>query len=110
MGIRFVEKAIEFEMRRHAEALANGEYIETETRRYDAENDKTISMRSKEEDIDYRFLVDPDLPIIKVNPKRIEKIRETLLPCPFNLKFDMCQKYGLSIVDVNTIFLHPETI
>ena len=36
--------------------------VTKETRRYDAMNDKTISLRSKEEDIDYRFLVDPDLP------------------------------------------------
>ena len=67
MGIRFVEKAIEYEMRRHAEILAQGKQLDTETRRYDAENDKTFSMRSKEEDIDYRFLVDPDLPIFKIN-------------------------------------------
>ena len=50
-------------MRRHAEILANGESVKTETRRYDAASDKTISMRSKEEAIDYRFLVDGDLPI-----------------------------------------------
>ena len=67
-------------------------------------------MRSKEEDIDYRFLVDPDLPIFKINQKRIEWIRENLSPVPFDLKYDMCQKYSLSVVDVNTIFLHPETI
>jgi aspartyl-tRNA(Asn)/glutamyl-tRNA(Gln) amidotransferase subunit B len=83
MGIRFVEKAIEFEMRRHAEALTLGDHIETETRRYDAEKNKTISMRSKEENIDYRFLVDPDLPIFRINPQRIEKIRKDLSPVPF---------------------------
>jgi aspartyl-tRNA(Asn)/glutamyl-tRNA(Gln) amidotransferase subunit B len=63
LGIRFVEKAIEFEMRRHADILANGDSVKTETRRYDAAADKTISMRSKEDNLDYRFLVDSDLPI-----------------------------------------------
>ena len=50
-------------MRRHADILANGDSVKTETRRYDAAADKTISMRSKEDNLDYRFLVDSDLPI-----------------------------------------------
>ena len=62
LGIRFIEKAIEHEVRRHAFALSNGHDIKMETRRYDAINDTTIFLRSKEDDIDYRFLVDPDLP------------------------------------------------
>jgi Asp-tRNA(Asn)/Glu-tRNA(Gln) amidotransferase B subunit len=37
-----------------------------ETRRYDAENDKTLPIRMKEEDPDYRFFLDPDLPAFRV--------------------------------------------
>lgn len=110
MGIRFVEKAIEYEMRRHAEALSKGENIETETRRFDAASSQTISMRSKEDDVDYRFLVDPDLPIFKINPRRINKIQERLTKVPFDLKLEMCGTYNLSVVDVQTMFLHPNTI
>jgi aspartyl-tRNA(Asn)/glutamyl-tRNA(Gln) amidotransferase subunit B len=71
LGIRFIEKAIEYELRRHASNLLQGLKIEKETRRYDAANDKTFSLRSKEEDIDYRFLVDPDLPKIIITNQRI---------------------------------------
>jgi aspartyl-tRNA(Asn)/glutamyl-tRNA(Gln) amidotransferase subunit B len=62
LGIRFIEKAIEHEVRRHANAMVEGRQIKMETRRYDAINDTTIFLRSKEDDIDYRFMVDPDLP------------------------------------------------
>jgi aspartyl-tRNA(Asn)/glutamyl-tRNA(Gln) amidotransferase subunit B len=71
MGIRFVEKTIEYEIKRHANLMARGERITFETRRYDAANDKTISLRSKEEDTDYRFIRDPDLPHFKINPRRV---------------------------------------
>jgi len=78
MGIRFIEKAIEYEIKRHAALLARGEHITFETRRYDAANDKTISMRSKEDDTDYRFIRDADLPYFKINPRRIHKIKQVL--------------------------------
>ena len=67
LGIRFIEKAIEHEVRRHAKLLSSGRKINKETRRYDAVNDRTILLRSKEEDIDYRFLVDPDLPRFSIS-------------------------------------------
>ena len=62
-------------MRRHSFRLSQGLNIEKETRRYDAANDKTFSLRSKEEDIDYRFLVDPDLPKYYISNKRIKTIK-----------------------------------
>lgn len=74
LGIRFVEKTIEFEMKRHAEILASGGVVKKETRRYDALSDRTISLRSKEEDLDYRFIRDPDLPMFRINAARVDRI------------------------------------
>ena len=62
LGIRFIEKAIEFEIARQSKMIKEGETIFKETRRYDVVNDITQSLRSKENDIDYQFFVDPDLP------------------------------------------------
>lgn len=67
-------------------------------------NDVTISLRSKEEDVDYRFMVDPDLPRIKISPARIEKQRNQLGSLPFDRKMWMLEKYNLSVLDVQTIF------
>jgi len=73
MGIRFIEKAMEYEILRHAELISKGHEVPHETRRYDAVADKTISLRSKENDLDYRFIRDPDLPYFKINPARIAR-------------------------------------
>ena len=69
LGLRFVEKCIEHEVKRQAalieqaeEGGIEGEVVKKETRRYDAVGDKTIGMRSKEVDPDYRFLGEADLP------------------------------------------------
>ena len=97
-------------MRRHADILASGENVHSETRRYDAASDKTISMRSKEDNLDYRFLVDADLPIFQINPLRIKAIRQRMGEIPFNQKLKMSKDFGLSITDVQTIFLQRDTI
>jgi aspartyl-tRNA(Asn)/glutamyl-tRNA(Gln) amidotransferase subunit B len=54
-GARNVERAVEYEYRRHIELLSRGVIPEFETRRYDAERDVTHSLRRKEVDPDYRF-------------------------------------------------------
>jgi len=56
------EAAVEFEYRRHVEMLSRGEIPRTETRRYDSESGTTETLRVKEEEPDYRFFQDPDLP------------------------------------------------
>jgi aspartyl-tRNA(Asn)/glutamyl-tRNA(Gln) amidotransferase subunit B len=91
MGIRFVEKAIEFEIKRQAALLKDGLMPEFETRRYDAVNDKTISLRSKNDNLDYRFIREPDLPYFKINPLRVAAIKEILdkKKLPFDQKMDM---------------------
>jgi aspartyl-tRNA(Asn)/glutamyl-tRNA(Gln) amidotransferase subunit B len=110
LGTRFIEKSIEFEIRRHAQLLAMGQEIPKETRRYDAAHDQTFLLRSKEEDIDYRFLVDPDIPMFRISKDRISKIKEEMPEVPFNKKLRLSEKYQLSISDVQTIFNHTETI
>jgi aspartyl-tRNA(Asn)/glutamyl-tRNA(Gln) amidotransferase subunit B len=55
---------------------------EQETRRYDAEKNITVKMRSKEKAEDYRFISDPDLPSINISKKRIEAIKSKLPETP----------------------------
>ena len=75
LGIRFIEKAIEYEIQRQSEIYSQGGKVSMETRRYDALQDKTIFMRSKEIDLDYRFLHDCDLPYVQVDPNRVSVIQ-----------------------------------
>lgn len=112
MGIRFVEKVIEFEMRRQSKLLDDGLMPEFETRRYDAINDKTISLRSKNDDFDYRFIREADLPRIRVEPGRVLACQQVLdsMVLPFDKKLQMIKDYSMTVEDISTIFNHPETL
>jgi aspartyl-tRNA(Asn)/glutamyl-tRNA(Gln) amidotransferase subunit B len=60
-SFRFLERAIDFEVRRQIELIEDGGTVVQETRLYDAARDETRSMRSKEDAMDYRYFPDPDL-------------------------------------------------
>ncbi|MEZ4936558.1 MAG: Asp-tRNA(Asn)/Glu-tRNA(Gln) amidotransferase subunit GatB [Crocinitomicaceae bacterium] len=81
-SMRNVQKAIEFEIRRQILANENGEEIKQETRAYDALKNRTLSMRSKESDNDYRYFPEPDLPIIRVSQEYINEVKMTMPPLP----------------------------
>jgi aspartyl-tRNA(Asn)/glutamyl-tRNA(Gln) amidotransferase subunit B len=98
---------LEHEILRHVSLLDQGKDIIKETRRYDTLKDQTFSMRSKEQDPDYRFLQDPDLPCFVVSQQRIDRAHTALEPTPFEKKKEVALKYGLSIADVQTAFNHP---
>ncbi len=66
-SFKAVEKAIEFEMRRHIELLEAGEKVVQETRGWDEGAQKTFSQRLKEESHDYRYFPDPDLPKLYIS-------------------------------------------
>ena len=61
-SFRFVQKAIDYELDRQTEVLESGGRIVQETRLWNSDEERTVSMRSKEEAHDYRYFPDPDLP------------------------------------------------
>jgi len=71
------------------------EPIVRETRRYDEAKDKTIRMRGKEEAEDYRFIPDPDLPIIKLHEKEVQGIRASLPETPKEKLDKLIKKHKL---------------
>jgi aspartyl-tRNA(Asn)/glutamyl-tRNA(Gln) amidotransferase subunit B len=81
-SFRFLERAIEFEVKRQIEILEDGGKIVQETRLYDSDKDETRSMRSKEDAHDYRYFPDPDLLPLVVSEKDIERIRESMPELP----------------------------
>ena len=60
-SFRFLERAIDFEVRRQIELIEDGRSVLQETRLYDPDRDETRPMRSKEDAHDYRYFPDPDL-------------------------------------------------
>ncbi len=81
-SFRFLERAIEFEVRRQIEIIEDGGKIVQETRLYDPDRDETRSMRTKEDAHDYRYFPDPDLLPLEVTAQWIDEVRRGLPELP----------------------------
>jgi aspartyl-tRNA(Asn)/glutamyl-tRNA(Gln) amidotransferase subunit B len=81
-SFRFMEKAIEFEVRRQVELIEDGGKVVQETRLFDPERGETRSMRSKEDAQDYRYFPDPDLLPVAIDPAWIARIESTMGELP----------------------------
>lgn len=106
-GAKNVERAVEYEYRRHVSLLESGQIVLPETRRYNAAEGITELLRSKNEDPDYRFFQDPDLPRIKVAEDKITYAHKSMRELPFDFKRRFCETYGMEVCDVKVIFRNP---
>ena len=98
-SFRFVQKALEFEIRRQGEVLNDGGSLRQETRLYDPDLDETIVMRSKETAQDYRYFPEPDLPPLVIADSRVEKIRTEIPELPGPRKDRFVKEYRLPAGD-----------
>jgi aspartyl-tRNA(Asn)/glutamyl-tRNA(Gln) amidotransferase subunit B len=98
-SFRFLERAIEFEVRRQTEILEDGGKVVQETRLYDPERDETRSMRSKEDAHDYRYFPDPDLLPMEVSAAWIEQVRNSLPELPGAMRSRFQLELGLTAYD-----------
>jgi len=102
-SFRFVEKALEYEIKRQIKLLQVGEKIIQETRLWDSQTGTTQSMRSKEEAHDYRYFPEPDLVPVIVSEEWIEKIKKTMPELP-DQKFErFLKEYGLPEYDAQIL-------
>jgi aspartyl-tRNA(Asn)/glutamyl-tRNA(Gln) amidotransferase subunit B len=95
-SFRFLERAIEFEVKRQIGILEDGGKIEQETRLYDSDRDETRSMRTKEEAHDYRYFPDPDLLPLEVSEKWINEIKASMPELPDTKRHSFIAHYGLT--------------
>jgi aspartyl-tRNA(Asn)/glutamyl-tRNA(Gln) amidotransferase subunit B len=102
-SIRNVQRAIEFEIARQIEMIENGEEIFQETRSYDAVNNVTFSLRSKEAANDYRYFPEPDLQPIVVSQEAILDVKSQLPPLPYQLIQKYTKEFGLSDYDAGVL-------
>ncbi|MFN7096535.1 MAG: Asp-tRNA(Asn)/Glu-tRNA(Gln) amidotransferase subunit GatB, partial [Gammaproteobacteria bacterium] len=102
-SFRFVEKAIEYEVKRQIKLIESGGTVAQETRLYDADKDETRSMRSKEEANDYRYFPDPDLLPLLIKTELIEKIRQELPELPAQKRERFEREYELSAYDAQVL-------
>src|SRR5438477_2741889 len=102
-SVRFMQKAIEFEVERHIKTLEEGGRLVQETRLWDERLSETRAMRSKEEAHDYRYFPEPDLPPLVVTDEFIEDVGASMpeLPGPRAKRFS--EQYGLSFADASQL-------
>ncbi len=106
-SFRFVKKAIEHEIARQEGLLQAGGEVVQETRTWNEAQNKTVSMRGKEEAHDYRYFPDPDLPPLAVDPKRIEALRSALPELPEAKRARWQKELGLTDYDAGVLSAHP---
>jgi aspartyl-tRNA(Asn)/glutamyl-tRNA(Gln) amidotransferase subunit B len=102
-SFRNVQRAIEHEFKRQIDIIEAGGTIHMETRSYDAVNDTTFSLRSKEMAHDYRYFPEPDLQPLEVTQEDIEEVRSTLPALPRELNRKYTQELGLSAYDASLL-------
>jgi aspartyl-tRNA(Asn)/glutamyl-tRNA(Gln) amidotransferase subunit B len=102
-SFRFLQQAIDYEVRRQIELIEDGGRVVQETRLYDPDRDETRSMRSKEDAADYRYFPDPDLLPLVIAQDDIERVRQRMPELPTQVRERFIRDYALSDTDATTL-------
>ena len=102
-SFKFIEKAINFEIKRQIKILENGEKVTQETRLYDSSKDETRSMRSKEFANDYRYFPEPDLLPVVISNEEMQKIKDEFPELPNEKEIRYQKQFELSAYDAQII-------
>ena len=102
-SIRGAYKVLKFELIRQKNILRRGGEVQQETRAYLESQMITVPMRLKEDADDYRYIPDPDLPPLKIDPAHVEEIRQNM-PEPAHLKTErFVEEYGIDKKDAKVL-------
>src|SRR5579871_145796 len=102
-SVRFLQKAIEYEIERHIGVLESGGKISQETRLWNQNENYTVSMRSKEKAHDYRYFPEPDLLPIHVSATWREEIKRSLPELPVAKRERFVTQYGVTPYDAGVL-------
>lgn len=102
-SFKFVEKAIDFEIKRQTEVLEKGEKVVQETRGWSEPKGETVSQRKKESAHDYRYFPEPDIPPLSFTAEYIENLRRSLPELPDQKEKRFMAEYGLSRENADVI-------
>jgi len=102
-SVRFMQKAIEYEIERQIAAHEAGEGVNQETRLWDEKNNQTRVMRSKEDAHDYRYFPEPDLQPLKVTAEFIESVKARMPELPDVMRDRFVETYQVSYADASQL-------
>ena len=102
-SFRFIQRAIEYEIKRQEAVLRSGGKVAQETRLFDSQKGVTFAMRSKEEAHDYRYFPDPDLLPVVVEEDHLEQVRLSLPELPDEKLSRFVDEFSLPKNDAETL-------
>jgi len=98
-SFKHVQKALAYEIQRQVRVLEQGGRVVQETRLWDANQEQTFPMRSKEYAHDYRYFLEPDLVPVTIPQQWIDEIRETLPELPQERRARFVRQYTIPDYD-----------
>jgi aspartyl-tRNA(Asn)/glutamyl-tRNA(Gln) amidotransferase subunit B len=102
-SFKFMQQAIDYEVRWQIEQLEDGHAIHQATVLFNPDTGETRAMRSKEDAADYRYFPDPDLPPLVIDPDWIERVRSAMTELPRVMAQGFVSDYGLSEYDATAL-------
>lgn len=102
-SIRFIQKAIDYEVVRQIEAVEAGEKIIQETRNFDPATGRTSGMREKESMNDYRYFPEPDLVPLHISEELLNQVKAQMPALPWELFEKFTKTYGLPDYDAGVL-------
>jgi aspartyl-tRNA(Asn)/glutamyl-tRNA(Gln) amidotransferase subunit B len=102
-SFKFMQQAIDFEIRWQIEELEEGRAIQQATVLFNPDTGETRAMRTKEDAADYRYFPDPDLPPLVVAPEWVQQVRAGMTELPRVMAARFSATYGLSDYDASAL-------
>ncbi len=102
-SFKFMQQAIDFEVRWQIEQIEDGHAIEQATVLFDPDTGETRAMRTKEDAADYRYFPDPDLPPLVVAPEWVQRVKQAMPELPRVMAARFVADYGLPEYDATTL-------
>ncbi|WP_029526596.1 Asp-tRNA(Asn)/Glu-tRNA(Gln) amidotransferase subunit GatB [Polaromonas glacialis] len=102
-SFKFMQQAMDYEVRWQIEQIEDGHEIQQATVLFDPDTGETRSMRSKEDAADYRYFPDPDLPPLVIGRDWVEKTRSEMSELPRVMAARFIADYGLSEYDAGQL-------
>ncbi|MEO8674180.1 MAG: Asp-tRNA(Asn)/Glu-tRNA(Gln) amidotransferase subunit GatB, partial [Casimicrobiaceae bacterium] len=109
-SFRFMQEAIDFEVRRQVALIEDGGTVVQETRLYDPDKHETRSMRSKEDAQDYRYFPDPDLPPLVIDNAWIKRVEESSPELPAATKAHLVRDHGITEYDATQLTMDRDLV
>ncbi len=102
-SFKFMQQAIDYEVRWQIEEIEDGRAIVQATVLFDPDTGETRAMRTKEDAADYRYFPDPDLPPLVVAPEWVEQVRAEMTELPRAMAARFVADFGLPEYDATTL-------